>query len=82
MIRSHKWRFVLLYGVLLWGYPTGLITRTITLFPPSLHRPTFTSLADVILSFVLWTLGGIAFGLVMWRARRNQASDPSSDAEA
>jgi hypothetical protein len=66
-----KWRHVLLYGVLGWGYPVGMIVHSVDLFawPPSLHVPA-DSFVEGGLLLGVWTVAGVLFGLWTWdRAR-------------
>jgi uncharacterized membrane protein YidH (DUF202 family) len=70
MEKESRWRFILFRGVFLWGYPTGLIAKSIELFPPSVHLPRFTSLAEVAIFLIVWAVGGIAFGTWMWNQKK------------
>ena len=63
----EKWRYVVLYGVLGWGYPVGVISHSVDLFawPPSLHAPA-DSFVEGGLLLGVWTVAGVLFGLWAW----------------
>lgn len=73
----EKWRFILVRGVFLWGYPVGLLAETVDLFELAVHWPRFESAADAAVFLVIWTLAGALYGWWLWRAR---ASSPADDA--
>lgn len=78
MQTDSKWSFILVRGVLFWGYPTGLIAKSIELSPPGLHRPQFESLTEVALFLVIWTVAGAVFGGWM-RNGRSTGHQPRED---
>ncbi|WP_263788193.1 hypothetical protein [Salinibacter grassmerensis] len=79
MQTDSKWSFILIRGVLFWGYPTGLIAKSIELWPPGLHLPRFGSLTEVVIFMAIWTVGGAAFGRWMW-GKRSTTDRPREDA--
>lgn len=71
MQEQTKWRFILVYGILLWGYPVGLLTRSIDLFEPAIQLPRFASAAEVAIFLAIWTVAGVVFGGWMWHAQKS-----------
>lgn len=60
-IAKGKWRFIFWNGVLGWGVSTGLIFLLLQYLSgkaPSLH--------GLALNAVIWPVGGLIFGLIMW----------------
>jgi len=80
---DRKWYVILVQGILFWGYPTGLIGKSIELSPPGLHLPRFGSGTEVAIFLTTWTIAGAAFGAWMWHRRSTEApvrettADPS-----
>ncbi len=71
MQRMGRTRFILARGVLAWGLTTAVLyTLLMTLFDDAAPLPT------LLLSLVLFPLGGIGWGALMWRVfhRRYGAS--------
>jgi len=56
-----------------------LIAKSIELFPPAVHVPTFDSLVEVAIFLVVWTVGGIVFGSWMWH-QREKSRKPHEEA--
>ena len=69
---ESKWGFILVRGVLFWGYPTGLFAESIDLFQPEVHLPRFASAAEVAIFLAIWTTAGIVFGGWLWRENKEQ----------
>ena len=82
MAKESKWKFVLSRGVLLWGYPTGLIAKSIELSPLAVHLPTFDSLVEVAIFLVVWTVSGIAFGSWLWHQKEKSRKFDEEASEA
>src|SRR5688572_26637056 len=58
-------RFILLWGVLGWGVSTGLLFSA-TIIPS--ERPSFsTAVVTVVVSVILFPLGGFFFGYWLWQ---------------
>ncbi|WP_103030278.1 hypothetical protein [Salinibacter altiplanensis] len=72
MQTDSKWSFILVRGVFFWGYPTGLIGKSIELSPPGLHLPRFGSGTEVAIFLTIWTIAGAAFGAWMWHRRSTE----------
>jgi len=66
---ADKWRYVLVHGVLLWGYPVGLLVSVVDLFPPAIHAPDIDSGLEGVSLLLAWTVAGILFGIWRWRDR-------------
>lgn len=86
-IRSKgKWRFVLVVGVLLWAYPTGvlveLVAESVELFPFALRAPTWpwSSTGEVVIFLIAWTIGGIGFGLWQWHENERKYKQEKDEA--
>ncbi len=69
----HKWektrkigkkKFIFYYGVLFWGLLTGFLFPIIGLI--LFKKP--LSLGDFIISLIIFPLGGILFGLMVWHS--------------
>ena len=56
-----KKRFVVRYGVLGWGLSTAALFAVWTFYSKGSVRP-----LDVLLPFILFPVGGIAWGALMW----------------
>jgi hypothetical protein len=82
MEKESKWRFILFRGVLLWGYPAGLVAKSIELFPPAVHLPRFASMAEVAIFSIVWAVGGIVFGSWMWHQKEGSCELNEETSEA
>lgn len=57
-----KARYILVNGVVAWGLPMFAVMTFIL----NRDRPKTDSFSMVLLSAVIWTIGGACFGLAMW----------------
>src|SRR3954453_5719895 len=57
--RTH---FILLHGVLAWGVPMFVVMT----FFVNRQRDTTLSFRMLLISAVIWTIGGACFGLAIW----------------
>ena len=55
-------RFVLLRGVLAWGFPMFLVMTFVV------NRTSLENVSRISYSAVIWVIGGTCFGMWMWRA--------------
>jgi hypothetical protein len=70
---ASKWRFILISGVLFWGFGCALL---MTLWRYVSGEPFHPVL------FILWPIGGIGWGWYMWRwAERRQKTAHSVPAD-
>jgi hypothetical protein len=60
-------KFILIYGVLLWGVPVGIIW-TIIMEIIFLGNAWFSTL---IIALIVFPISGIAFGSIMWHYAEN-----------
>ncbi|MEE9328784.1 MAG: hypothetical protein V3V30_01495 [Parvularculaceae bacterium] len=69
-IREQGWlKFVLLYGVLLWGMLSGLLYALITSFVlPKIFGGSFGASFSIMLpvSLGLFGIGGVFWGMALW----------------
>jgi hypothetical protein len=63
LVKLGRSKFVLLYGVLLWGIPTGILFALVRGYSDGWG----TFLPQLILSLILFPLGGILYGRLMWK---------------
>ncbi len=69
--KKGKLRFVLFYGALLWGLPTGILFSIVmrAANPPFVFSDYFTMafLMDLISKCLTFGLFGLLYGLYLWR---------------
>ncbi|MDD5327859.1 MAG: hypothetical protein PHY02_08620 [Phycisphaerae bacterium] len=68
-LAKGKWRYVILYGVLMWGVMTAILYRVLTICWDGNKEPflgQFLS-AETALALIIFPVTGIGFGLVMWK---------------
>jgi len=63
-----KQKFILVYGVLLWGVSTSIIYGTLTIFFSSnpINHNILGILFRLIAYALIFGLGGILYGIVLW----------------
>lgn len=76
---AGKWRFVLVMGVALWGTLMWVFQTFVSRLWRTPLEP--LSVAEVLLSALVWAVAGVLFGLFLWawqekRWRRAQARLP------
>jgi len=54
-------RFLVLHGVLGWGLPMFIIMTF------AIYRISLEDLSQIIRSIIIWAIGGLVFGLWMWK---------------
>jgi hypothetical protein len=60
-------KFTLIYGVLLWGVPVGILwTLSILIFFPS-----GAWLSTMVIALIVFPIGGITFGRLLWQYAEN-----------
>jgi drug/metabolite transporter (DMT)-like permease len=55
-----RWRYMLVVGVLSWGAPMFI---AMTFF---VSRPAHLTPDAILISAILWVIGGLAFGALVW----------------
>lgn len=83
--QKGKWHFVLLDGIVKWGFSTAILSSLLTyLITPLFNNHTVSfSPTNLLLSFVIFSIMGILFGLSLWwlaesRYQQYQATPPNN----
>ena len=56
-------RFILIWGVLLWGVPSAVLFLIASHW--GFNQP--YALSQIVIALIIFPIGGIGFGAVMWR---------------
>jgi uncharacterized membrane protein len=75
IVAQGKWRFIFTYGVTAWGLSTAALYSMVMYFIYHWNA------LGIALSFVLFPIGGVVWGAIMWRRikiRFDQISAPAS----
>ncbi len=61
-----KWKYVLLYGVIAWGIPVGIMVSLASML---INKKSFDSIVqnELLINLIGFPIGGIVFGLFMRR---------------
>lgn len=65
-IAKGKWRYVFLYGAFFWGFSTAFLFQGIIILFGG------TTLANFVISMVVFPIAGVFWGLFMWRKLNSQ----------
>lgn len=78
LLAKGKWRYIFLHGVLGWGLITAVLFSAIMFWLNGSTSP-----QNIAINFLLFSIGGIFWGLFSWRIlnRRGQTSSQSSDSQ-
>jgi len=75
VISMGKWRYVILYGVVLWGLMTAILYRVLMICwngAKGVFWQQFLS-AETVLALIIFPVCGIGCGVVMWKGMQKRA---------
>jgi len=75
ILAKGKWRYVLLYGVVLWGITTAILFRVLMIYWKGNEGPFWEQFfsAETVLALIIFPVTGIGFGLVLWKGLQKTA---------
>ncbi len=74
IVAGGKKRFILRYGVLGWGMPCAVLFAAWTYY-----SETNVGVMDIVFLFIIFPVGGIAWGASMWRFLKKRHDKAMAD---
>jgi magnesium-transporting ATPase (P-type) len=75
ILAKGNWRYVILYGVVMWGVMTAILFRVLMIYWKGNEEPFWGQFlsAETVFALIIFPIVGIGFGLAMWKVMQKTA---------